>query len=75
MGWIVRLYEKLTGTPHRHEDAERVSRALDGLTNSIEELSATLKPYSNADDPLVAFMTDVLKRRKGSSNEKPKLHS
>lgn len=74
MGWVVRLYEKLTGTPHRHDDAERVAAAVDGLSQATRELSATLKPYIESDDPLVAF-TDMLKRREGSRHEKSKFHS
>lgn len=63
MGWVVRLIEKLTGTPHRHDNAALVRSASRSLSRSIDDLSATLKPYSKADDPLVALMTDVFNRR------------
>lgn len=77
MGWIVRLYEKLTGTPHRHDNAARVSRASASLSRTIDDLSATLKPYSKADDPLVALMTDVFNRRQLEvrGDGKPEFHS
>jgi hypothetical protein len=77
MGWVVRLYEKLTGRPHRHDDAEMVSAAAKELSSSIRELSATLKPYNESGDPLVALMTDVLdhRRRGGSRDAKSKFYS
>jgi len=76
MGWAVRLFEKLTGSKHRHDDAMRVSAAADDLTASIRELSATLKPYHESDDPLAALMTDVFnKRRLGQQDAKTKFHS
>jgi hypothetical protein len=74
MGWVMRLYEKLTGIAHRHDNADRVARAADGLTDSIRELSATLKPYRESDDPLVALMTDVFNRRQ-LRDRRDKLHS
>jgi hypothetical protein len=77
MGWIVRLIEKITGTPHRHDNAAMVSLASEKLTQRIDDLSATLRPYSEADDPLVAMMTDVFNRRqlKAGRDDKPELHS
>jgi hypothetical protein len=77
MGWIVRLIEKITGMPHRHDNAAMVSRASERLTQRIEDLSATLRPYNEADDPLVAMMTDVFNRRqlRDRRDEKPELHS
>ncbi len=75
MGWAVRLFEKLTGTPHQRANAERVAAAADDLTASIRELSATLKPYNDCNDPLVAFMKDVIKRRRGSRNDRSSLRS
>ena len=40
-----------------------VRSASRSLSSRIDDLSATLKPYSKADDPLVALMTDVFNRR------------
>jgi hypothetical protein len=76
MGWIVRLYEKLTGRPHRHDDAAMVSAAAKDLSSSIRELTATLKPYNQSKDPLVALMRDVIQRRdRGHPDEQSKFHS
>lgn len=76
MSWTVRLIEKLTGTPHRHDNAARVSLAADQLTESTRQLTANLKPYLESDDPLVSLMQDVFNRRQmGSADEKHKFHS
>lgn len=77
MGFLVRLFEKITGRPHRHDDAAMVSAAAHDLTDSIRELSATLRPYNEKNDPLVALMRDVLnnRRRGRRENGKPELHS
>jgi len=69
MSWPVRLFEKLTGTPHRHDNARRVSLATDELTESTRLLSAHLKPYLESDDPLVSLMTDVFNRRQMGSTD------
>lgn len=63
MGLVVRLIEKLTGTPHRHENTENVAAAAKDLEASIKELAQTLKPYRESHDPLVALMTDVFNQR------------
>lgn len=63
MSWPVRLIEKLTGKPHRHDNAARVSLAAAELSESTRELSRHLKPYLESDDPLVSLMTDVFNRR------------
>jgi hypothetical protein len=60
---LIRLWEKLTGVPHRHENAERVSFASDELTREVREISSRLKPYAESDDPLVAMMTDIFNQR------------
>lgn len=76
MSWTVRLIEKITGTPHRHENATRVSLATDELTQSTRLLSAHLKPYLESDDPLVSLMTDVFNRRQmGPVDEKSEFHT
>ncbi len=76
MGWVVRLIEKLTGTPHRHDNAKMVSDAAGDLTASIRELSATLRPYRDSSDPLEALMTDVMKKRRRERNDgQSKFHS
>jgi hypothetical protein len=63
MGLVVRLMEKLTGTPHRHEHKDNVAAAAKDLTASIQELAKTLKPYRESNDPLVALMTDIFNQR------------
>lgn len=75
MGWAVRLMEKITGTPHRHENAQRVSVAAAELTESTRQLSASLMPYLESDDPLVALMTDVFNKRQMGSHAKTEFHT
>ena len=58
----MRLLEKLTGTPHRHDLADSVHNAAAGVSRSVDKLSAALKPYSKSDEPLVALMTDVFNK-------------
>jgi len=62
MEWAMRLLEKLTGTPHRHDIADSVHTAAAGVSRSVDKLSAALKPYAKADEPLVALMTDVFNK-------------
>lgn len=76
MSWPVRLFEKLTGTPHRHDNATRVSLAAEELTETTRELSTYLKPYLESDDPLVSLMTDVFnKRQMGPGDGQSKFRS
>ena len=65
-----RLIEKLTGTPHRHDLADSVHTAAAGVSRSVDKLSAALKPYSKADDPLVALMTDIFNKLQMKSKPK-----
>lgn len=60
---LVRLWEKITGAPHQHEQARKVSAVADELSSDVKKLSETMRPYLDADDPLVAFMTDVFNQR------------
>ncbi len=63
MSAFVRLFEKLTNKPHKHEESHKVAIAAEALTESARQLSSRIKPYIEADDPLVAFMTDVFNQR------------
>ena len=67
-GPLVRLWETIMRIPHRHENANHVAKATDELAQSARELTAQLKPYIEADDPLVALMTDVFNRRQMRSD-------
>ena len=58
----MRLIEKITGTPHRHDIADSVHTAAAGVSRSVDKLSAALNPYSKADEPLVALLTDVFNK-------------
>ena len=58
----MRLMETITGAPHRHDIADSVHTAAAGVARSVDKLSAALKPYSKADEPLVALLTDVFNR-------------
>jgi hypothetical protein len=62
VGFAMRLIEKITGTPHRHDIADSVHSAAAGVSRSVDNLSAALKPYSKADEPLVALLTDVFNK-------------
>jgi len=63
MGTLARLFEVLTGAPHKYEQSQKVSDAADELSSDVQKLSETIRPYLDADDPLVAFMTDVFNQR------------
>ena len=58
----MRLLEKLTGTPHRHDVADSVHNAAAGVSRSVDRLSDALKKYSKADEPLVELMTDIFNK-------------
>ena len=60
---LVRVIEKLTGTPHRHDNADRVHRAAVQVSQAVDGLNATLKPYTKTPDPLVALLTDIFNNR------------
>ncbi len=67
MTLLVRLLEKLTGSPHRHDNASRVRTATAQLSHTVDDFSATLKQYETAPDPLVALLTDVFNQRQLAS--------
>ena len=67
---MLRLIEKLTGTPHRHDIADSVHVAAAGVYRSVDKLSDALKPYAKADEPLVALMTDVFNKLQFKSKPK-----
>ena len=58
----MRLLETITGTPHKHEIADSVAVAAAGVARSVDKLSEALKPYANAEQPLVALLTDVFNK-------------
>jgi hypothetical protein len=60
---LVRFFEKLTGNPHQHRNARKVAAAVGDLRHDVSALSLKLRPYAEADDPLVALMTDVFNQR------------
>jgi hypothetical protein len=60
---LIRLWEKIFGIPHRHDEADRVSFASRELTKQVREVSSHLKPYTEESDPLVALMTDIFNQR------------
>lgn len=66
---LTRLWEKLAGIPHRQENAQRVLFAVDELTKEVRKASDQLKPYTEADDPLVALMTDIFNKRQMSGGK------
>jgi hypothetical protein len=66
----MRLIEKITGTPHRHDLADSVHTAAAGVSRSVDRLSDALKTYSKSDEPLVALMTDVFNKLQMKSKSK-----
>ncbi len=60
---MLRLIEKITGTPHRHDIANSVHAAAVGVSRSVDQLSAALKPYVRSDEALISLLTDLFNRR------------
>ena len=50
-------------SPHKREESRKVGIVADELSSDVQKLSKHLKPYLEADDPLVALMTDVFNQR------------
>lgn len=59
----MRLIEKITGTPHRHDLADSVHVAAARVSRSIDQLSAALRPYAKSDKPLVELLTDLFNKQ------------
>lgn len=57
------LIRKFFGLDRPHDEAREVSEAVNALQEDVKELSGFLKPYVEADDPLVALMTDMFNQR------------
>jgi cell fate (sporulation/competence/biofilm development) regulator YlbF (YheA/YmcA/DUF963 family) len=64
MSLLVRLYEKIAGLAHQHRESHQVSEKMRELSHSMRELHDSLEPYVEAEDPLVALMTDVFNQRR-----------
>jgi hypothetical protein len=60
---LTRLIEKLTGRAHQKQNLAMVSQVATDLSRDVDDLTDKLKPYTQADDPLVALMTDVFNDR------------
>ena len=65
---FVRLLETIRGRPHQRQNAQRVAAAASDLREDVGALSSMLRPYREADDPLVALMTDVFNQRQMRDN-------
>lgn len=65
---LVRLWETITLTPHKHEESRKVDTVADELLSDVRRLSKNIRPYLDADDPLVALMTDVFNQRRMRSD-------
>jgi hypothetical protein len=65
----MRLIEKITGTPHRHDLADSVHAAAAGVSRSIDQLSDSLRPYYKSDQPLVSLLTNVFNRQQMTKRE------
>lgn len=60
---FVRLWEKLTGTPHKHSLADSVRMARMGLSESARSVDERLAPYNNSPDPFMAAFADLYEVR------------
>jgi hypothetical protein len=60
---LIRLWEKMTGQPHRHDDSQHVVEAANELAQSAKKLNAAIKPYLEAEDPLIALVSDLINQR------------
>lgn len=60
---LVRIFETLTGKPHRYEESRKVIEAIDDLKDQTTRLLTSVKYYAEAADPIVAFMIDVFNYR------------
>lgn len=60
---MVELIRKLLRRDRPQDDAREVTEAVNALHEDVKELSGFLKPYVEADDPLVALMTDMFNQR------------
>jgi len=60
---FTRVWELLSGSPHQYRNAAMVNAATSSLTRRAEEFAHAIKPYREAEDPLVMFMTDLFNRR------------
>jgi hypothetical protein len=67
---LSRFFEKITGRPHQHHNAERVTDVVAALSCDVRKLTESLQPYVEANDPLVEFMTDVFNKRQMSDPPK-----
>jgi hypothetical protein len=73
---LVRLWEKVTGQPHRHDASQHVVDAANDLAQSAKKLNAAIKPYLEADDPLIALVADLINQRAmREKNDKPELRT
>jgi hypothetical protein len=71
---FVRLMEKLMDRPHQHYNVQKVSEAANGLRRDVHSLAGKMRPYIEADDPLVALMTDVFNQRQMRNGNRSKPH-
>lgn len=60
---FVRLWEKITGTPHKHMLADSVRAAAIGLSESARSVNEKLAPYKDAPDPFMAAFADLYEAR------------
>lgn len=59
MSVFVRLWEKVTGTPHQHQASAEVTRSARELSAAAVNLRQLLTPYTEAKDPLWALAADL----------------
>jgi hypothetical protein len=72
MALLTKLIGKLSGKSREQEEARAASHAtLMELRDDIRHLTTMLRPYIEADDPLVALMTDVFNQRQVIQNDRP----
>lgn len=70
-----RLWEKLTGKPHEHQNARMVHDATSRLLETNAYFFALIKPYSEAEDPLAMLLQDALNQRARGNDGTTELHT
>ncbi|MCK1670324.1 hypothetical protein [Bradyrhizobium sp. 150] len=69
---LAQWMKKISGKSREQDDARAASQAaLMELRDDMRHLTTMLRPYIEADDPLVALMVDVFNQRQVIQNDRP----
>lgn len=64
MSIFIRIYEKLSGTPHQRQNSDMVGQATRDLLTTAEDFSQRIRPYCESSNPLDMLMKDILAQRR-----------